>query len=75
MTRTWPSKPTITLSGLKSRWTSPFSWAADQTAACVGEDLQDLGPGAFAGRHPVAQRVALDELHGDEDCSPMVPTS
>ncbi len=28
MTRTSPSRPTITLSGLKSRWTSPFSCAA-----------------------------------------------
>ena len=28
MTRTWPSRPTMTLSGLKSRWTSSLSWAA-----------------------------------------------
>jgi hypothetical protein len=28
MTRTSRSRPTITLSGLKSRWTSPFSCAA-----------------------------------------------
>ncbi len=28
MTRTWLSRPTMTLSGLKSRWTSPFSCAA-----------------------------------------------
>ncbi len=28
MTRTSPSRPTMTLSGLKSRWTSPFSCAA-----------------------------------------------
>jgi len=28
MTRTWPSRPTMTLSGLKSRWTSSLSCAA-----------------------------------------------
>ena len=28
MTRTWLSRPTMTLSGLKSRWTSPSSCAA-----------------------------------------------
>ena len=38
-----------------------------QAAAGVGEDLQDLGPGARRGVHPVANRVSVDKLHGDED--------
>ena len=38
-----------------------------QAAASIREDLQNIGPRARLGVHPVPDCVTLDELHGDED--------
>ncbi len=67
MTRTLPSRPTITLSGLKSRWTRPASWAAARPRPGGHEDAQHLAPVALVGVQPVADGVTVDELHRDED--------
>ena len=67
MTRTWPSRPTITLSGLKSRWTSPFSCAAvrPRPAAMKTRRISCQLRGCCS--QPVGDGVPLDELHRDED--------
>ncbi len=37
----------------------------DQGAASLAEDLEDRGPGALPALDPVAQGLAVDDLHGD----------
>ena len=67
MTRTWPSRLTITLSGLKSRWTRPLSCAAASPRPAAMNTFSDLAPGARLRLRPVSGGVPLDELHRDED--------
>ena len=66
MTRTWPSAPIMTLSGLKSRWTSPRSCAAASPRPAAAKTSSTSGQLRGAGVHPVTERVAFDQLHGDE---------
>ena len=66
-----PSSPTITLSGLKSRCTSPAACAAaSPRPACDVSSASTSRHGARRSRDPAPQRLALDELHRDEDTRP-----
>jgi hypothetical protein len=67
VTRTRPSAPTSTLSGLKSRCNRPTAWAAARPRPGVDEHRHDVAPRSLPARQPVGQRVALDELHRDVD--------
>jgi hypothetical protein len=50
VTTTRPSRPSKTLAGLKSRWTSPRAWAAAKPGAGGAEPAQHLGRGTALGR-------------------------
>ncbi len=65
MTRTRPSPPTSTLSGLKSRCSRPDRVRGDEAARGLEEHLEDLAPRSRPALEPRRQRVALDELHRD----------
>ena len=56
---------TMTLSGLRSRWTMPASCALRQTFRDLGHQLDALRD-AVAPAHPLRQRLAVDELHGQK---------
>ena len=68
VTRTRPSRPTSTFSGLKSRCTRPAACAAASPRPAARNTSTNLAP-ARAGVAAAAtgERVALDELHRDED--------
>ena len=63
---TLPSGVTLTLAGLRSRWTMPFSCASSSASAiclAIGERLVDRDRSAL---QPLGEVLALDELHGEE---------
>ena len=61
-----PSFVRTTFSGLRSRWTIPLSCAAARPRAICDAEVHGLSHGQSARGDPLAQRLALDELH-DED--------
>ena len=66
MTRTWPLLDTMTLSGLKSRCTRSLSCAAASPRPAAMNTSRISSQRPALGLEPVAQGVALDELHRDE---------
>ena len=66
ITRTLSSRPTITLSGLKSRWTSPASCAAARPRPAATKTRSTSRHSRGARVQPVADGVTVDELHRDE---------
>ena len=66
ITFTMPSRVTITLPGLMSRWIMPCACAAASALADLLRDLDRLhGRGPAAGRQEVGEGPPLDELHHD----------
>ena len=66
MTRTWLSRPTMTLSGLKSRCTSPFSCAAASPRPAAMNTFRISCQLRVRRLQPVGDGVPVDELHRDE---------
>ena len=56
---------TITLSGLRSRWTTPTAWAAARPSQICTSTASARGR-SHAGACPLAQAHAAEELHDDE---------
>jgi len=67
----------ITFLGLEVAVDEPGGVRRDQAAAPGGDvDIQHLAPAVRSRLQPVADRVAFDELHRDEDRFPRTsPTS
>ncbi len=57
----------MTLAGLRSRWSTPRSWAAERPAQSLAGDLQALVVGQSADAAEEGGEIfAVDVFHGDE---------
>jgi hypothetical protein len=67
VTHTRPSSATRTLSGLKSRCTSPAACGRRQPPSGLQEHVEHLAPPSRALGEPRPHVPSVDEVHGDED--------
>ena len=56
----------MTLAGLRSRCTTPFSCAAVSASASGDRQLEHAGDRQPARRDEIGEALALDQLHGEE---------
>ena len=65
-TLTLPSGVTLTLAGLRSRWTMPFSWASSRASAICFAMASASSTGIGPALQALGEVLALDELHDEE---------
>ena len=68
-TFTLPSGVTLILAGFRSRWITPFSWAASRASAICRASFRDSSTGIGPRLDPIRQRLAFHQFQDKEVCS------
>lgn len=64
-----PSRVTKTFSGFRSRWTIPFSWAAERPSAHPGGQLESAPRRQRPAGEALSQPLSLEELEDEVGCA------